>query len=322
MSKPKVTFYWCASCGGCEETVVDLAEGVLDVVAAVDIVLWPVALDFKYKDIEAMADKSIAVSFINGAVRTSEQEHICKLLRQKSQLVVSFGSCAGSGGIPALANLTNKQDIFTTVYLDNPSLDNKEKKVPKELSREGKYDLTLPSFYDTVYKLDDIIEVDYYLPGCPPTPELIAQAVGAILKNQLPPKGTILSPNKALCSSCKLNDSKPEDIAIKEIKRVIDIKLDPSKCYLAQGVVCMGPATRDGCGVSCINGNMPCTGCFGPTDSVKDQGAEMISALGGIIDADSSEQLNKCFARLPDPAGTFYRYGMSASLLGSKNKKE
>ena len=45
--KPKVAFYWCAACGGCEETVVDLGEGILDVVAAVDIVLWPVALDFK-----------------------------------------------------------------------------------------------------------------------------------------------------------------------------------------------------------------------------------------------------------------------------------
>jgi len=84
MAKPKVAFYWCASCGGCEEAVVDLAEKILDVVAAVDIILWPVALDFKYKDIEAMDDGSIAVSFINGAIRTEEQEHIAKLLRQKS----------------------------------------------------------------------------------------------------------------------------------------------------------------------------------------------------------------------------------------------
>ena len=74
--KPKVALYWCASCGGCEESVVDLAEGILDVVAAVDIVLWPVAMDFKKKDVEAMADDSILVSLINGAVRTSEQEEM------------------------------------------------------------------------------------------------------------------------------------------------------------------------------------------------------------------------------------------------------
>ena len=71
--KPKVAFYWCASCGGCEETVLDLDERVLDVVAAVDIVFWPVALDFKRHDVEAMPDGSILAAFVNGAVRTSEQ---------------------------------------------------------------------------------------------------------------------------------------------------------------------------------------------------------------------------------------------------------
>jgi len=86
MAKPKVAFYWCASCGGCEETVVDLNEDILKVVDAVDIVLWPVALDFKRKDVEAMKDGEIAVSFINGAVRLSEQEEMVKLLRKKSQL--------------------------------------------------------------------------------------------------------------------------------------------------------------------------------------------------------------------------------------------
>ena len=104
MAIPKVAFYWCASCGGCEETVVDLNEDLLKVAKAVDIVLWPVALDFKKKDIEAMKDGEIAVSFINGAVRLKEQEEWVKLLRQKSGLIVAFGSCAHLGGIPGLGN--------------------------------------------------------------------------------------------------------------------------------------------------------------------------------------------------------------------------
>ena len=85
MAKPKVAFYWCASCGGCEEAVIDLNEFILDVVAAVDIVLWPVAMDFKYDDIRNMEDGEITVSFINGAIRLSEQEEIVKLLRQKQK---------------------------------------------------------------------------------------------------------------------------------------------------------------------------------------------------------------------------------------------
>ncbi|MDR3674012.1 MAG: oxidoreductase, partial [Acidobacteriota bacterium] len=89
--KPKVAFYWCASCGGCEESVLDLDERVLDVVAAVDIVFWPVALDFKRHDVEAMPDGSILAAFVNGAVRTSEQQEMAHLLRQKAKVLVAFG---------------------------------------------------------------------------------------------------------------------------------------------------------------------------------------------------------------------------------------
>ena len=104
MAKPKVAFYWCASCGGCEETIVDLAEDILKVVDAVDIVLWPIALDYKLKDVQAWKEGEVAVAFINGAIRLSEQEKWVKLLRQKCSMVVAFGSCAHMGGIPGLAN--------------------------------------------------------------------------------------------------------------------------------------------------------------------------------------------------------------------------
>ena len=78
--KPKIAFYWCASCGGCEEAVVDVAEQILDVVAGADIVFWPVALDFKRSDVEQMPDGSILATFLNGAIRTSEQEEMAGLL--------------------------------------------------------------------------------------------------------------------------------------------------------------------------------------------------------------------------------------------------
>ena len=126
MAKPKVGFYWCASCGGCEEAVVDLADVVLTVVEAVDIVFWPVAMDFKREDVEAMADGEMAVCFVNGAIRTSEQAEMAELLRKKSQLLIAFGSCAHMGGIPGLANLFERDDILARVYDTVPSVDNPE----------------------------------------------------------------------------------------------------------------------------------------------------------------------------------------------------
>ncbi|MFQ6109490.1 MAG: oxidoreductase [Candidatus Aminicenantales bacterium] len=313
--KPKVAFYWCASCGGCEESIVDLAEDILKVVEAVDIVFWPVALDFKKKDVEAMEDGSIAVSFINGAVRLSEQEEMVKLLRKKSQLVVAHGSCSHMGGVPGLGNFWNKEAIFRRAYHTTPSTDNPDGTVPLEkVEVEGK-ELTLPSFYDTVFSLDQVIDVDYYLPGCAPPRDLILNAVQAILEGKLPPKGSVLSPNKSLCDDCDRNESKPEKLTITEIKRPWEIIIDPEKCFLAQGIICMGPATRTGCGQRCIEANMPCRGCFGPTDQVFDQGAKFLSALASILDTDDEKEIEKIVDTIIDPAATFYRFSLPHSIL-------
>ena len=129
--KLQVAFYWAASCGGCEIAVLDIDEKILDVVAAADVLFWPVAMDFKYKDVEAMDDNHIDVCFFNGAIRTEEQEHLAKLLRKKSKFLVAFGACATGGGIPGLANITDRKEIFDVAYLDNPSTDNPKKDVPE-----------------------------------------------------------------------------------------------------------------------------------------------------------------------------------------------
>jgi len=326
MAKPKVAFYWCASCGGCEEAVVDLKEDILKVTDAVDIVLWPVALDFKKKDVEALGDGEIAVSFINGAVRTGEQEEMVKLLREKSGLVVAFGSCAHIGGIPGLGNFWEKDTIFQRVYKDAPSVENPEGTIPEEKVNVDVGELTLPEFYDTVKTLDQTISVDYYLPGCAPPPDLIMNAVNAILTGELPEKGTVLTSEKSLCDTCPRNETKPEKLSITEIKRPWEIQIDPEKCFLDQGLICLGPATRSGCGERCINANMPCRGCFGPIKGIVDQGAKglsMIASILGLEDEErmTEEEVGKLVNGIVDPAGTFYRFSLPASLLRRKMVK-
>jgi F420-non-reducing hydrogenase small subunit len=105
-AKPKFAMYWAASCGGCEIAVLNTHEKILDVDANFDVVFWPVAMDAKYKDVEAMEDGSILLTLFNGGIRNDENEHIAKLLRQKSKILVAFGSCACEGCIPGLANLS------------------------------------------------------------------------------------------------------------------------------------------------------------------------------------------------------------------------
>ena len=322
MAKPKVAFYWNASCGGCEEAVVDLAEDILKVADAVEIVLWPVALDFKRKDVEAMKDGEIAVAFLNGGIRTSEQESWAKLLRDKAQLIVAFGSCAHLGGVPGLANFYDRDEVFDAAYLSAPSNDNPDGVTPQTETKMPEGELELPEVWDTVHALDQVIDVDYYLPGCAPPPDLIMDAVNAILTGNLPPKGSVLAPDKSLCDTCPRNETKPDKIEISELKRPHMTMMDPEKCFLAEGVICMGPATRSGCGERCINANMPCRGCFGPTREVKDQGAKMLSALASLIDIEDPEEMEKVADSIPDPAGLSYMYSLATSLLTRKQKRQ
>jgi len=313
--KPKLAICWFGGCGGCDEAIVDLNEDILKVTNAFDLVLWPVALDFKYHHIEAMEDKAITLSIINGSVRNSEHEEIAHLLRKKSQLVLAFGACACFGGTPGMANMRSKEDIFQWVYEDAPTVVNPKHNVPQTVSNTTGYELTLPEFYGQVHPLNQIIDVDYYLPGCPPPPNLIYNAVSAAIAGDLPPKGSTLAPERALCDLCDRNKTKPDRLAISDIKRIHEIEADPEKCFLAQGVVCTGPATRSGCGETCIKTNIPCRGCFGPVEGIADMGAKYLSAFASIIDADTEENRKKLIESLDDPAGYFYRFTTASSLL-------
>ena len=186
---------------------------------------------------------------------------------------------------------------------------------PQPMTQVPEGRLTLPTLDESVKALDQVVPVDYYLPGCPPPVKLIVDAVMALLEGRLPPAGSVLAPDVALCKDCPRLDTKPEDPFLHEFKRPHEILIDPEKCLLAQGLLCMGPATRSGCDHACIQGNMPCTGCLGPVSHVRDYGGAALSAVASLVDSNDEAQIAACMAQIPDPAGTFYRYSLPSSLL-------
>jgi F420-non-reducing hydrogenase small subunit len=322
-NKLKIAFYWAASCGGCEIAVLDINEKILDVVQIADIVFWPVAIDIKYKDVEAMKDKYIDITFFNGSIRNSEQEEMAKLLRQKSKTLVAFGSCAHEGCVPGLANLHDSKEILDYVYTKEKSVVNPEGTIPQTETQVKEGILDIPKFYDTVKTLAQTVDVDYYLPGCPPPVELIANALDAIAAGKLPPKGSVLAPLKAVCDECPRTR---ENKRINKIYRVHEKAPEPEKCLLEQGILCMGPATRSGCGAQCLQVDMPCTGCQGPGPNMPELGAGMITALAAIFGYDekdlSAEDVEKLMSQIKDPVGTFYMYSLPASILRRKVMKK
>ena len=319
-SKPKLKLavYWASACGGCCVSVLDVHEKLFDVVAAADLVFWPIALDIKYRDVENMPDKHIDVTLFNGAIRNSENEHMAHLLRKKSKILVAYGSCSHLGGIPGLANFSNKEEIFRRIYIESESVINPDNIVPLPEYEVKEGILEIPEFYNDVHSLAQVTDVDYFIPGCPPQTERLLEVFTAIVSGaELPPKGSVIgAETKTQCDECVRK--KTENKRIKKFYRPWEIKDDGVTCFMEQGVLCMGPATRAGCGYRCIKGNAPCRGCYGPTDGVTDPGAKMMSAVAGIIDEKEPEEISRILEDLVDPAGLFYRFSLPVSLIRRK----
>jgi len=316
-AKPKFAMYWAASCGGCEIAVLNIHEKILDVDANFDVVFWPVAMDAKYKDVEAMEDGSILLTLFNGGIRNDENEHLAKLLRQKSKLLVAFGSCACEGCIPGLANFSPLHEIFDTVY-HTISTDNPQGIHPQPTYKVPEGEIYIPTMLPVLKTLDQVVDVDYYMPGCPPESHQIAAVIDLVIqvlqgKAQLPPKGAVIGADKStVCDDCPRTRNVK---TVKEFRRIYDIVVDPTLCLLEQGVPCNGPATRQGCGALCPKAGAQCIGCYGPAEGVLDYGARLISAFASVIDSTDPEEIERILDGIPDPAGQFYRFNLAGSLL-------
>jgi len=317
-AKPKFAMYWAASCGGCEIAVLNIHEKILDVDANFEVVFWPVAMDAKYKDVQAMPDKSILLTLFNGGIRNNEHEEIAHLMRRKSQILVAFGSCACEGCIPGLANFSQTEQIFKAAY-QSVSTDNPDNILPQYHYTMPEGDIHIPEFYPVLKTLDQVVPVDYYMPGCPPESHQIAAVIDLVIKvlngeASLPPPGSVIGAgDSTVCDDCK----RERDVkTIKKFIRIQDLDhLDPVICLLEQGVPCNWPATRQGCGALCPTAGAQCIGCYGPAEGVIDYGARLMTAFASVIDSNDPEEINRILDGIPDPAGQFYRFNLAGSLL-------
>jgi F420-non-reducing hydrogenase small subunit len=281
----KVAEEWLNICGGCEVTVLDIGEALLDLLPVLEFVHIPVLMDYKYfgqtGERTELELPEADVGIISGGVRNEKEKHVAEEMRKKCKTLIALGSCACFGGIPALANMYKLDDLYEKVYRGTPTTESAD--TPTE---------ELPPLLDRVYALDEVVDVDVYIPGCPTAPELIAQAVTGLLEGK-----PFTMEERSVCDECPTKREKKASGG--EIKRPLeDMEFDQdgpwenTRCYMEQGFLCLGPVTRSGCAQSmaegeesvprCIKGYMPCRGCFGPIRKGSNPLVDMMGALSSI----------------------------------------
>ena len=294
--KVKVQEDWLCVCSGCEIAVLDLHEALLDVLQAIEFVRIPVLMDIKD------FDQHTTVGILTGGIRNEDNLHVAQKVRETSDIIVALGSCAAFGGVPGLNNINAMSDIKQAVKTSTSTAPDQEIPTSKEL----------PKLFETLRPVSDVIKVDYFIPGCPPDAFLIAEVLTALLKGEEPQLS-----NKNVCEDCP---RERKEKRIEDIKRPIEANGTPTECLLNQGFMCMGPATRSGCGAQCPQVNATCTGCYGPTDASYEQGAAMLNVVASAygLDEDSSVDLDEMVKDVYDPVGTFYRYTLPVSMIKAK----
>ncbi len=291
----KLAEEWFAICGGCEVTILDIGEPLLDLLQNIEIVHMPVLMDHKIygqkgekKEIDI---PEADIGIITGGIRNEEHKEIAKKMREKCKTIIAMGSCACFGGIPALANMYNIEEIYNKVYKETKTTD------PGEPPNQD-----IPPLTDRVYAIDEVIDVDIYLPGCPTSPDVVADALTALLEGK-----PFDLPERSVCDDCPTKREKKAEISLRRpLQSIVPAgqKLEETRCFMEQGFLCLGPVTRSGCGghekvPRCIKAHMPCRGCFGPVRKGMNPMVEMMSALSSIgLDA----------KEIPDRRATFNRY--------------
>ena len=268
----KVAFLQNSDCWGCHQSLLNLHLGLLDILPALEIVYWPAVVDFKYDSLKARADGEILVGFVEGSLRTKHDIAQTKLLRQKSALIVAFGSCSCYGNVHGLANQWSKDNLVKRKFSDVESIAD---------GNGGEPMVNTPGFADKIVPVDEIIKVDAYMSGCPPKPEAIVSAVAFLLGQKPFPMNDL-----AFCNDCSIKDN----------------------CLLDNGTLCFGPITSIGCSLKCTSDGNPCVGCFGPAktvDSRADKLNNMANSLGTLSSGDKKSlyEFLPLFLNVPLMAG-------------------
>jgi F420-non-reducing hydrogenase small subunit len=257
---PRFAVLQLSGCAGCEVSLLNAQEWV----ERFDLVYMPLV-------VTAYDVPDVDVLLISGGVRSDEDLYHLRQAVRHAKRVIAVGTCAISGGV---ANLGNRDDV-RALFMSQSERRHLPRLLPKS------------------QPVDSFVNIDLYLPGCPPTPELF---MAALLQ---PPDFQV---SKVVCQECmrkKLKELRPDHLLGFEHGEVL-----PEICLINQGYLCVGSSTRGGCRALCTRPGHACVGCRGPSDI--------------LIDKDSTawlESIQRVFESLTNVPGEELREGLVSPQL-------
>jgi len=284
MTKPTLATIALGGCEGCHVSLLDAHEGLLDLLEIADLVHSP------FSGGDTLPD-SVDVVMVEGAITTHEDRERAIAARSAARTLVAVGSCAVLGGIGGLRNLNPLAEVTGRAFGDGHVKSSR-----------------LPVLEKRVRPVSDVVAVDMEVPGCAPLTSQIVDALTVALTGV--PK-TI--PVRNLCAECTrekhlMLEHSSEFVSDGVVALMELDTIDPALCFLEQGLLCMGPMTREGCGATCTAANVPCRGCAGSSRPEFEQGGKAVDALAAVLPAGA-------LMYMEDFIGTGYRYSLPVSVL-------
>ncbi len=290
-----------SSCGGCAAALLDNQAELEKLLEQARVVYCPMLMDQSEL-------KEVDVALIDGVIRVKEDEEKIKEAREKCRFLVAWGTCAAFGGIPAIANLFELEDLIEASYGESQDplgyYLSGNRGVQRYMYQAQEFGLLRRA-----YPAANVVRVDYYLPGCPPPVNLLTRLVGDLTGESSAPE-----PRQIICAECH---RKPRKVDLEAFRVFPTGVMDPQVCFLSLGTVCLGALTKGGCGAICTRGGLPCWGCRGPAAQV----------LKKMMEGDTYQEviLNtlKQRSRLPDeslkPVMKTLRSHSNSSLVFEQN---
>lgn len=235
MTKKKIGLLSLSFCGGCQRLLLDHSDKILNILDDIEIGFFPIVVDTK-------EIPELDILLVDGTVRTWKEHQKLIDAREKAKTLVAYGTCSAFGGLMGLESMWSNEELLNSLSYDPGVI---------------KGDLTLDK---RVYPIDTIVDVDYYVPGCPPKGNIIYSFLASVLKGEEPRRIDL-----PVCAECtRVVKHEHEGV----IKRPHEVDIDPEECLLSQGIVCLGSVSRGGCGAPCSIAGVSCLGCRGPSDKV------------------------------------------------------